>query len=313
MLRSNSRESFDSKVYSEEKIRNAIASIGIRIGGEVDTHFIVYCPFHYNVNSPACEFNKTSGYYICFSCGEVGHIIDAIMKLTNRNYIEAMRYLASIDDGDSNFSDKIDSIVDSSPSNSFDQSIIERLHNSVASGGRGRDYFISRGISESTMSTFKLGYSDKKDMIVIPVQDHANEYIGFVGRSVQGKEFQNSTGMKKSQYLFNLNRCKFTDIIVVESSIDCMRLYQLGYNAVATLGAFPSKRQIELLNRYARAIYVIPDSDEAGKKMVEKLLQGCKKDVKIGRLDGFKDVGEMTDEQISSFVDSLVNTFDLAV
>ena len=65
------------------------------MGGEIDSHYLIYCPFHYNVNTPACEIDKQNGLYICFSCGENGKLLDLVMRTTGRNYFEAMRTIKS--------------------------------------------------------------------------------------------------------------------------------------------------------------------------------------------------------------------------
>ena len=196
------------------------------------------------------------------------------MRTTNRNYFEAQRII-------SNAANAIDLVttIDKSiePKEefvAFDAATIERLHTSLMQDVRAKQYFASRNITADSAVKFNLGYSDKQDMVTVPVYSHTGVCVGFVGRSVEGKSFKNSTGMPRSKVLFNLNNCKFQDIVVVESSFDAIRLSQLNIPAVATLGASIGSNQVALLNKYANTVIIAPDGDEAGKEMMGKLSKG---------------------------------------
>lgn len=281
------------------------------MGGEIDSHYLIYCPFHYNVNTPACEIDKQNGLYICFSCGENGKLLDLVMRTTGRNYFEAMRTIKSAETSQDIETVIQDTLAKTDEIKEFDSELINRLHNTLITTDEGRDYFKSRSINEQSMSDFKLGYSAKQSMVVVPVQDQYGMYVGFVGRSIEGKSFKNSVGLPKKQILFNLNRVKFKNITVVESSFDAIRLWQLGIPAVATLGAIPSRIQIELLSKYATSIIICPDKDEAGAKMVSKITDNIvKKSVTVINVGDVKDVGGLKDEEIKELwkVPS-INTF----
>ena len=114
--------------------------------------------------------------------------------------------------------------------------------------------------------------------------------------------------------MFNLNNCKFVDIVVVESSFDAIRLWQLDIPAVATLGANVGTVQLALLNKYAYTIIVAPDGDEAGSEMVSKLVKGLGgKDIRVLKIpEGKKDIGDMTDEEINHAY-SQIKALDLAL
>jgi DNA primase len=221
------------------------------------------------------------------------------MRTTSRNYFEATRTIKSaataqdIETVVQNTLAKTDEIKE------FDSELISRLHNTLITTDQGKDYFKSRNINQKSMSEFKLGYSAKQSMVIVPVQDQYGMYVGFVGRSIEGKSFKNSVGLPKKQILFNLNRVKFKNITVVESSFDAIRLWQLGIPAVATLGAIPSRIQIELLSKYATSIIICPDKDEAGEKMVSRITDNIvKKTVNVINVGNVKDVGCLTDEEI---------------
>ena len=183
----------------------------------------------------------------------------------------------------------------------FDELMIRRLHQQAGDSPRAMRYFEGRRISENSTKGFLLGYSDKQDMVTIPISSpDGSVFVGFVGRSVEGKEFKNTPKLPKGKVLFNLHRARKHDAVyVVESSFDAIRLYQSGIPAVATLGANVSKTQTDLLTKYFNPVIVIGDNDEAGKGMQDKILDrlGFRATL-ISIPSRFKDVGDMTDKDI---------------
>lgn len=287
---------------------------GVKVGGEIDTHFLLFCPFHYNVNTPACEIDKNNGMYICFSCGETGNLTDMVMKTTGRNYFEATRLINSYSE-ETDIEKQISEIVDHTEDiKEFDIDLINQLHDNLMNSDRGKEYFYKRGIHDHAQQKLMLGYSHKQDMVTVPVFNENSMCVGFVGRSVEGKVFKNSTGLPKKHILFNLNRSKRKDIIVVESSFDAIRLWQLGLYAVATLGATISKSQINLLSKYANTITVCPDNDDAGKRLENKIIENIRnKQVDVVRLNSGKDVGDHTDQELTDVFKNVGNNFILTV
>lgn len=237
-----------------------------------------------------------------------------VMRTTNRNYFEASRLINS-KKNDIDIEQVINKQIDAPlETPEFDMSLIRRLHQSLRDSSVARDYFLSRNINEESMKNFLLGFSTNKNMVTVPVFDEFNKCLGFVGRSIEGKVFQNSVGLPKSKVLFNLNKCKHTSIIVVESSFDAIRLNQVGLNAVATLGATVSRYQISLLQKYANSIIICPDNDEAGTKMIDKIVSDIKnKSVEVVSLQGGKDVGDLDDNQIVNTFKNAGNSLILSV
>ena len=303
-----------NEYYTAGQVESVLRSCDIKIGGEIDTHYLIFCPFHYNIHTPACEIDKSNGMFICFSCGESGSIIDIVMRTTNRNYFEASRLINSKKD-DVDIERIIDEAVDSSLElPEFDMDLINRMHKDLKNSVRAREYFLGRNINDSSMEEFMLGYSPNQDMVIVPVFDEFAKCLGFVARSIEGKVFKNSTGLPKSKVLFNLNRSKRSTIIVVESSFDAIRLHQSGFKAVATLGASVSRNQISLLQKYASSIIVCPDNDDAGKKMMDKIVNNIKnKTVQVISLNKGKDVGDLTSEEIVDTFKNAGNSLILAV
>jgi DNA primase len=187
----------------------------------------------------------------------------------------------------------------------YDLDMIEKLHNDVFKNQKAIEYFKSRGITKDSVERYKLGYSTSQDMVTIPVHSPDGICLGFVGRSIEGKRFKNSTDLPKSKTLFNLSRNKRVDkVFVVESSFDAIRLEQVGAHAVATLGATISKEQRKLLKQYFNQVIALGDNDEAGTNMSNKLLTdlGSGKCVVAKLPNDVKDVSELSDKELKEFV-----------
>lgn len=252
--------------------------------------------------------------FICFACGESGSITDMVMYTTKRTYFEATRLINSNRDS-VDIEKQIDEFIDKPVElPEFDMELIHSLNNNLLSSDRAQEYFSTRKISTHAQKELLLGYSEKQDMVTVPVFDIDGKCVGFVGRSVEGKTFKNSTGLPKSKVLFNLNRSKHRKIVVVESSFDAIRLWQLGIPAVATLGATVSRGQISLLQKYASSIIVCPDSDEAGKKLGEKIIKFINnKSIEFVQLNKGKDIGDLSDNEIVDLFNNAGNKLILAV
>jgi DNA primase len=233
------------------------------------------------------------------------------MHTSGRTYFEAARYIKS-KEVESNVEFEIQQKLVTKPDYvPYDEVQIKRLNQQALESPRAMRYYNGRLITEASVRKFGLGFSEKQDMVTIPVHSPDGVEIGFVGRSVEGKEFKNTPGLPKSKVLFNLHRIKTAGkVYVVESSFDAIRLDQCNFPAVATLGANVSKIQIELLQKYFNDIIVIADNDEAGGNMKSKLVEKLGNRVTVVTLDKqYKDIGDMSDEDIKN----LDETFDKTI
>lgn len=289
-----------TNLYTASQVKRVLAGSGVTVEKEAESEYIVFCPFHSNHRTPAGEINKYSGLFFCFSCGKTADLIELVMHFSNRTYFESVRFIKSKEVETDILSEINSKLVNKEEWTEFDTSVVQRLHNQAVVSERAKEYFIKRKITKESAIKFKLGYSETQDMICIPVHNSDGLCVGFVGRSIEGKEFKNTPKLPKSKVLFNLNRVKTASrVYVVESSFDAIRLDQVGFPAVATLGANVSSKQIDLLQRYFSDIIIIADNDEAGGNMKEKIVERLDGNVTVINLDKqYKDIGDMDDKSI---------------
>ena len=292
----------ESNLYTADQVKRVLTGSGIDIESDLSDNYIVFCPFHNNHRTPAGEVHKSNGLFFCFSCQKTADLIELIMHTSGRTYFESARYIKSKEKLSNLVDDINKSLIVEEEFKQFDIEILKRLYNNLVSLDRPKNYFRSRHIEMQSWTKFSLGYSDKQDMVTVPVHTPDGMEIGFVGRSIEGKEFKNSPGLPKSKTLFNLHRVKSSSIVyLVESSFDVMRLDQVGFPAIATLGANVSASQIKLLEKYFNSVVLIADNDDAGSIMKDKLVEKLGHLVSVININKqYKDIGDMDDQAIQT-------------
>lgn len=308
LQRDSQKQAFD-EYYAGDQVSRVLTACGVEIVHEEDNWLDIFCPYHNNFRTRSAGVNKSSGKFNCFSCGATYSLVELVMFVTGRSFFESSRLIDSKKEtGDIN--SFLDKVLKKEPEFiEFDINMIDMLHENLLSNERAIGYLKSRRINKQSAEKFKIGYSEKQDMITVPVHSPDDICIGFVGRSVEGKEFKNSTGLLKSKTLFNLNRSKRHDgVFVVESSFDAILLDQLGANAVATLGATVSNKQIELIKKYFNKVFVIGDNDEAGKEMANKMAERLSNiAININLPEGYKDVSDIETEKLTEYISKIDN------
>jgi len=289
-----------NNIYTEDQIRRVLIGSGVNIETEFGNDFIIFCPYHNNSRTPAGEVAKDSGLFFCFGCQTTKNLEEFVMHMSNRTYFETVRYIKSKEQ-EHNIEMLVNKKLIALPEFvQYDESILDRLHDQLLLSDIAKSYLDGRKITMDSIKKFSLGYSEKQGMVTIPVESPDGMKIGFVGRSIEGKEFKNTPGLPKGKVLFNLHRVKSSSIVyVVESSFDAIRLDQVGFPAVATLGANVSISQIRLLEKYFNNVVLIADNDEAGGIMKDKLIEKLGSLVSVITLEKqYKDIGDMDDQSI---------------
>ena len=288
------------EIYTEEQIRRVLNGAGLDIEAEFGNDFIIYCPYHNNTRTPAGEVAKDSGLFFCFGCQTTKNLVELIMFTSNRSYFETVRYIKGKEQ-QSDIQTIVDKALYAQPDFvQYDELLIKRLNKQALDAPRAMNYFNGRRVTKESVIKFDLGYSEKQGSVTIPIHSPDGMCLGFVARTIEGKEFKNTPGLPKSKVLFNLHRVKSSSIVyVVESSFDAIRLDQVGFPAVATLGANVSVSQIRLLEKYFNNVVLIADNDEAGNIMKDKLVEKLGHLVTVISLDKkYKDIGDMDDDEI---------------
>lgn len=146
------------KIKEENDIVDVISeSVKLKRAGR---NYSGLCPFHHE-KTPSFSVSADKQIYKCFGCGEAGNVITFVMKTKNLTFPEALKLLAD----KANIDLELDNDKDNNNKNSF-----EKLYKLNVLAARyffkclqedvnAKKYLLNRGITESTIRRFGLGYS----------------------------------------------------------------------------------------------------------------------------------------------------------
>ena len=200
-------------------------------------------------------------------------------------------------------------------------------------------YYMSRGYTEDCLNKYDVGESSAtngifKDRVIVPVYDAEGKFIvGFTGRTTYKKceicnqyhhsetgchvykhnsKWCHNKGFSKKDYLYNYNfaisAIKKTGIaILVEGPGDVWKIHEAGIeNSLAVFGSsLTDAQQILLESSGALHLILLFDSDDAGLKAGNNIQSSLSRMFKITKPTlpkGFKDVGEMSIDQVKDFL-----------
>jgi DNA primase len=277
---------------------------GINVAYENANEILCFCPFHSNSVSPAFSISKKTGLWCCFneSCGKRGNLRDLSKELG-----------FPLDNHVRDFSIReVQEMLEDDEEKVFPQDALDRINvdYSVDSELAKVQYLIDRGFSPSVLQHFEVGYSEKKERIVIPARDENYKLLGFIGRATKDEQkpkYLYTKGFGRAHTLWNLNNAKhYNEVIVVEGSLDAIKVHQAGFpNVVSTLGAAVTDHHIDLLHRHFYKIIVFSDNDDAGKAARDGIIDRVPdRDLWIVEYPdgGFKDPGDLSEDQIREVI-----------
>ena len=172
------------------------------------------------------------------------------------------------------------------------------------------NYLRSRGISEETYKRFDVRVSERGELAFLFTNLLQNT-LGIVFRSITEKkvrglklellEFQGIQLPKKAKRgaWFGTHLVHLVDpLLIVESELDVMRIYEWGYkNVICPGGMSATKQQMKAL--YNKKLLIGFDSDAAGKEGTRLFLKNVSKDKEVWVVDWSpaKDPGDIKDQE----------------
>ena len=300
--------------YAEGQVEKVLEAVGLNVAGDAPNDLIVFCPYHSNHRTPAAEVSKDTGVFYCFACQQHASLVDLVGHETGMTYFEALRLIDKYGD-ETSIVDAINAKLEKQiVYEAYDPDTLDRLYRGLREGSRAIEYLAKRGITEKGMDNYYLGYSSKMDMVTFPYYDPEGRFVvGFQGRSIAGKEFKNSTGTKKSLTLFGIHLHKWdSEVFLFESPIDSILAHQQEIPALSTMGANPSNTQIDILTSHFKTVYVVADSDSAGRASAFKLCEKLDgRGIMVLPPEGYKDIGEMPYAEIPQWAARVKNPVNI--
>ena len=143
---------------------------------------------------------------------------------------------------------------------------------------RNRSLPLETGEKAGVIIKKEKGYYDRfRGRLIFPIMDLKGRVIGFGGRTLGSGEpkYLNSPEtpvFKKGEALYGLHQAKQHimsegSVIVVEGYFDLLAMHNNGFkNSVATMGTALTAAHLRVLKGLAPLVYVLFDSDDAGRK-----------------------------------------------
>lgn len=130
-------------------------------------NFVACCPFH-NEKTPSFYVSPSKGIYKCFGCGKSGTAVGFVMEHESMTYVEALKYLAKkygIEVKEKEDSPEEIAARQRSESLYLVMDFAEKFFQESLKTPEGRSigyaYFRSRGLEDSTIEKYGLGWSPK--------------------------------------------------------------------------------------------------------------------------------------------------------
>lgn len=137
--------------------------------------------------------------------------------------------------------------------------------------GFPRQWLLSRGITEASISKYRLGYDQQRDAIVIPYMNATEEIRRLRYRNLNSDVKYIWGDGERGVHLFHVRATRKPEVWLTEGEFDSICLAQMGYTSVAVPGAKLFKPEWKYLFAYTHKLTVVFDPDEAGVEGAQRL------------------------------------------
>lgn len=107
--------------------------------------------------------------FYCFSCHKVSDLVEFVMFTSGRTYFESIRFIKSKEQATDIEKEIVKQLYDKPDYVPYDELQIKRLNQQAIDSPRAITYFSGRKINLDSIHKFSLGFSEKQDMVTVPV------------------------------------------------------------------------------------------------------------------------------------------------
>ena len=138
------------------------------------------------------------------------------------------------------------------------------------------EYLNGRGIAPKIQKKLQTGHDDKYNAVAFPWHNKHGEVVNIKFRSVKDKYFWYADGQAIKYHVYGLflvRKLEKEVVFVVESEVDALYLWSLGFPAIALGRAGMSETQKSLiLNAGIKTLVIATDNDKAGRRAVLQII-----------------------------------------
>lgn len=278
----------ENELTREEISYKCMDLLGIKYRKSTQTELQISCPFHQD-KKPSCYVSLTKGVYHCFSCGRSGSVEQLFRDLTGQSLWKVLGINSKSDPisqyaftASRNFQPETqESLKLKSVYLNFDSSKFVNAYDDPDCAA----YLQARGILPEIAAAMHMKYCENVKInntrfyrrLLIPAYE-ANSLISIEGRRIFPDDpdpkvlYPKATTVNTLYDLDNLDRDE--RLYACEGLMDLavLRSCPTFKNSTSIFGANVTNRQLQLFSQFKEIVY-IPDSDAAGQKTVEKLIE----------------------------------------
>lgn len=291
-------------------------------------NYMVSCPYHKDgtEKKPSAGIKETDGTFHCFACGETHTLPEVISFVFGHDDMTGgygwswlIKNFLSVE-----VENRQDIQLDFSRGKKKVEEHKEYVSEEELDSYRyTHPYWEKRGIvDDSIIELFDLGYDKRTKCITFPVRDKSGNCLFVARRNVHTKFFNYPKGVAKPLYgLYELesqryelsdseepykgfNDTRYGEVMVCESMIDCILLWQAGHYAVALNGLGNNLQMQQLVDLPCRELILATDNDKAGDDARDRI-KACVKNKIFSEIifpKGIKDIGECSAEQVKNIL-----------
>ena len=276
----------------------------------IDKHngnLLISCPCHKNglERRPSCtvalatDTDLEPGFAHCFTCGYSAPLTQMITDL--------------FEESDSTFGEEwlmerfgttLVSSVEYLPEITLEKPKVEKTYldeSILTQYDYYHPYMWYRKLSKEVVDMFRVGYDIEREAITFPVYDEKHKLVMVTARSVNTKMFWIPAETEKPVYLlYYLLENNIKTAYVVESQINALYMWSLGYPTIGLFGT-GSEQQYKTLRKCGiRNFITLFDGDEAGQKGAYRFRKNMPKDCFITNINlpTGKDVNDLSADEV---------------
>ena len=311
-------------------ITDVVSSYGIELHSSGRT-LVGRCPFHTDGGRPNLYLYPATESFYCFRCGIGGDVITFVEKIEGVDFRSAVTHLSGggpFVPGRHPTSSVPARRRDHSSRWGVEErtclaAAVELYHNRLITDPSALAYVERRGLRRETLERCRVGYAAGDGLASylrwrgVPIQAAlrtgllwrgGNELMAgrivvpevrngrpvwLIGREVDDAGGPKYLGLPGSRRLLGWGAASHErSICVVEGVFDWLTLQQWGEPSLALLGTHVRPKIVEALGRFER-VYLVLDSDPAGREAAGRLLSTLGPLAVPVALDGVKDVAEL--------------------
>lgn len=297
------------------------------------TDLLSNCPFEAYTHSDGQDTKPSFGISLgnghvwnCFSCGKRGRGVLFLLKrlekfnpqvaslIAEYSELEEMFLANELMDAIQRIAEKYkDSVKNIKFTKVWDESIIEKYKGKIPGyviDRIGKDVELEEVLNVARL--FTLGYDDVNLILIIPIRNSEGVIVGIGRRFLEEGRYMDMFSWNKGDYLYGE---QFFDgdnqnVYIVEGYFDVWRMYALGYtNVYGVMHSGITDRQANKIAAFGRNVYLLPDPDEAGKKLIEVAKVKFKSlgvPVFVGKRMLYQDPSYCSKEELEKYINSCI-------